>query len=249
MKKILVVIAVFVAMSSLTSCISYTSRTITPSRSSTPMPTVQKKAYIEELTISSKPAIWIRNAKQKKAGVKIGPQSESEYDNNVESSFQQGKTQHDANQASYEDFEEIAKYIVSRHPGIFTEQKEGAIPVKIKIDGKQIEIGQNIADMIFDRLLFCGIIPFGFHGKQSIEIVVETLEEVPRKGNDSCELKVARKTGICISPFVWIGASMAHIVRFDSGLGDNNDDMWENHFLTPEFADNVAFSVTKVLNK
>ena len=248
MKRMLVAIAVFVAMSSLTSCISYTSSKITPSRSSTPMPPVQKKAYIEELTVSSSPSVWIRNAKQKKAGVKIGPQGVNGINNDVEYSFSQGMAQNTSFEASDKDFEEIARYIASCHPEIFSEQKEGAVPVKIQISGEKANVGGNLFIAALGGATF-GIVPFGIYLKQPIDITIDTSDGISRKVSHSCRWKVTHKTAFCISPFGWIGASQAQITHFDSDLNDNADEVWQNFFMTPEFADNAAFAVTKVLNK
>ena len=251
MKRMLTTIAVVVTMFSLTSCISYTSSKIKPSQSSTIMPSVQKKAYIEELTMSSDADIWIRNSKQRKAGVKIGPPSEKDFNNDLEHSLNQGSASQQASSsrrflASSEDYDEIAKYISSSHPEIFTLQKDEGIPVKIKIDGKSILIKQSIFDEIFNRLIFLGIFPFGCYGEEAIDILVETLEAPSKKESYNCTLIATYKTGICVSPFAWIGAAFAKAAHFDGG---NVDIIWQNHFLTPEFADSVAVAVRKLIDK
>lgn len=251
MKKKFVAIAFVVALFNLTSCISYTKYKFEPSPSSTIIPPVQKKAYIEELTMSSKAAIWLRNFKQKKAGVEIGPVSQEDLDKDLEYSMQQGKASHQATKylASYEDYEEIAKYISSCHPEIFTMQKEGAIPVKLIVDADGILIGQDIFDEIFNRLLFLGIFPFGFYGQQSMAIKVETISESHPQSTLNSKLTVIRKTSIFVSPFGWIAASLAQTAHFDTGLSAHSDDMWQNYFLTPEFANSAASAVSKHLNK
>lgn len=241
---------VVAVMFCLTSCISYTGSKLTTAETLSPIHTVQKKVYIEQLTMSPSASVWIRNDKQRKAGVKIGPESVSEEKDMFGNTLPQDKIVN-LYRANNEDFHAIVRYVTSRHPEIFTEDKGGAIPVKLHIHGKNAPyVGETIFDEIFNRLIFLGIFPFGLFAEQYINIDVDILNDPLGKETLTCRLYVTHKSGICVSPFVWLGASLADIVHFDAGfLGHSKNDIWQNYFLTPEFADIAANAVYKTLNQ
>lgn len=228
MKKYMKLVCVTSLLILLTSCVSYTNGKF--SQVNAFGQGNGGKVYLEEVTMSAEAATWVSLDKMRKEG-KIMNASESDYMRA---------------QASQEDCQIIAQYIARRHPELFSSVKEGALPIRLEIDGHRQEHDFSMLMAMISGLTL-QIIPSGTYCRQSFTLITETLETMPKKASLDCSLEVKNKTAGIYSPFAWVGMSGATATSFGMTGGASN--MWQNYYLTPEFADNVAAAVSNLLEQ
>lgn len=221
MKRVIVSACLLVAMFSLTSCLNHNMTRFTPVAYTVYVP---RKVYVERIIIDSNASLWITNAKQIQSGSNVSIPINDE------------------------DLKQISEYLSQYRPDVFSSRKEGAIPITLNISGLDISFGHKIEPAILSWLTLT-IIPARVFNSQTLFIYAITNESNPKVGLQMCTMDVIHSSGLCFFPFVWIGYSDAYTKTINKHYMYDADDIWRNHFLTPEFAKQATMAVADLVKK